>query len=138
MGRLFILIISTWLIGGCTPQMDPAPEQSNQEEGMFEGEQAEAHNSDALLTDSRDEVDGTADRISTTDAEALVREHLNISATSNTIVLYDSELEDGRYVIHVYDVMDNELDENNQVTQGWYTVDPITKDLAELNRPTGR
>jgi hypothetical protein len=128
MVRFLFLFLLSMLIIGCTPQTDPPAEHANDEEGMFEGEHGEEHSSDELLMDSREEVDGTHDTIATTEAEALVRQHLNIDQNSDTVVVFDSEL-NGNYIIHVYDLLEGE-----QSGSKWYMVDTQSKVITEYNK----
>jgi hypothetical protein len=137
MHRFLIVFLLSTIAMGCTANdVDPSPEQlsDQQDEGMFEGEIGEMHSNDALLIDSRGEVDGENDRISTTAAETLVREHLNVTPNSDTVVVYDSELENDLYVIHVYDLLDEGKDSELNESEGWYTVNAKTKEIQEYNK----
>jgi hypothetical protein len=136
-GLLSVFLLSFITMGCAANDVAPPPEElSEQEEGMFEGEKGEIHSNDALLTDSRDEVDGENDRISTTAAETLVREHLNVESNSDTVVVYDSELENNLYLIHVYDLLDEGKDTERNDSRGWYTVNARTKEIQEYNKET--
>jgi hypothetical protein len=122
------------LIGCTANNAEPLPEATNEPKGMFEGETGEQHSNDALLIDSRSQVDGENERISTTDAEALVRERLEIDPKSDTIVVYDRELENGLYVIHVYDVVNNGQNSRRNTSDKWYTVNSKTKEIKKYNK----
>lgn len=55
-------------------------------------------------------------------AVSIVRQQLDISTDSSTIVEFDHHDQEGNYVIHVYDVIKNEK-ESHTATIGWYIVD---------------
>ncbi len=130
---LFLLVLAV----GCTANdPDPPAEQSNeqQEEGIVGDEKGEQHTTDELLTDSREEVDMADDTISITEAESLVNEHLNIDPQSNTIVVFDSELENGDYLIHVDHLTKQNNDSDHHAIEGWYTVNPRTREINEYKQ----
>ncbi|TLS38594.1 hypothetical protein [Pseudalkalibacillus caeni] len=60
-----------------------------------------------------------------------VREELGISPDSSTIIEYDHD-EDGQYVIHVYDIIENEGEPGHTATRGWYLVNPETGTISDL------
>lgn len=54
-------------------------------------------------------------------AENLVRRYLEVGDSANTFVEYDHK-QDGKFVIHVYDVIKQGEKEKQIVTRGWYSV----------------
>lgn len=64
-----------------------------------------------------------------TQAEELVKQHLNLSSDQNVKVVYDHDADNGDYIIHVYEfVVDNsQTGEGHTTTWGWYGVNKQTK-----------
>lgn len=65
-------------------------------------------------------------KISIQEAEQLVREYLGISKSSDTVVEFD-RMEDGVYIIHVYDFVNQ-----HTATRGWYVVALDTGKLESM------
>lgn len=135
--RLFkILFFIILLSVGCTAnqQQQEATEPLNVQnvERKFGADKGETTSSDHLLIDARTEVDlGNDQTLTTTEAEALVHNYLNIEPQSNSIVMFDSVLDNGDYLIHVYDLIND--DDNNQehTSRAWYRVNPETREINE-------
>lgn len=67
------------------------------------------------------------EKLTTKQAEDLVRKKLHIPKNADTIVEFDFELEAGIYAIHVYKVVDD-----HTATIGWYQVDATTRTVESL------
>ncbi|MBM6617651.1 hypothetical protein [Bacillus suaedaesalsae] len=132
-----LMLICLFMVG-CSTTNDaepPAEQGTNQDEGMFEGEENDKQSNDDLLIDSREEVDGdNDDRISTTKAEELVREQLQIDEGSNTVVAYDSETASGHYLIRVNTVHDDTTNQHETDHDGLYTVNAITGEIQKSQK----
>lgn len=62
-----------------------------------------------------------------------VRDHLEISEDSDTIVEMDHLNENGNYVVHVYDVIEHENDQGSHTaTVGWYIVNKKSGEINNL------
>lgn len=66
-------------------------------------------------------------KLSPADAENKVRNHLNITSSSNILCEYDHD-EGEEYVIHVYQIVKDELG-GHTATYGWYNVNPNTGEV---------
>ncbi|EZP75192.1 hypothetical protein H839_16868 [Parageobacillus genomosp. 1] len=97
-------------------------EEKNESESQPASGNQDQNNSAAEETDEQH-------KLTSEEAEQLVRKHLNIGTQSNLRVKYDHDNEKGHYVIHVYEfVVDNpETGEGHTATVGWYAVDPKSK-----------
>ena len=64
------------------------------------------------------------------EAEDLVRNYLQLEDRPEVKVQFDHE-EDGRYVIHVYEIVGSG-EESHTATLGWYYVDPKTQKIESM------
>jgi hypothetical protein len=129
---LIFFLLCSFLVSCAANNSDPPAEQlTKQEDGMAGGEEGEHHSTDEQLVESREEVNPTDHTLSITQAETLVHERLNIDASSDTVVVFDSELENGDYLIRVYDLLEEDEDTEQHKNEGWYTVNPETKEINE-------
>jgi predicted nucleic acid-binding Zn-ribbon protein len=129
---LIFFLLCSFLVGCAANDADPPAEQpTEQEDGMFGSEEGEHHTTDEQLVESREEVNPSDQTLSITQAEALVYEHLNIDASSDTVVVFDSEIENGDYLIYVYDLLEEDKGTEQHTNEGWYTVNPETKEIKE-------
>ncbi len=64
-------------------------------------------------------------------AVSIVRQQLDISTDSSTIVEFDHHDQDGNYVIHVYDIVKTEK-ESHTATIGWYIVNKQNGQVENL------
>lgn len=135
-------LLPVWMIlciglAGCatTNEVDPPAEAGTDgNEGMLQEEEVEKQPNEDLLIDSREEINGEDDRITTAEAEELVREHLQIDEGSHTVVAYNSNLEDGRYLIRVNTMKDNTTDEDRATNDGWYAVNATSGEVQRYNK----
>ncbi|GAA0436817.1 hypothetical protein GCM10008983_11910 [Lentibacillus halophilus] len=66
------------------------------------------------------------------EAQKLVRDHAGLTNKPNVKVEYD-HMENDRYVIHVYDVVDHEQDSaSHTATRNWYYVEPKTGGIQSM------
>ncbi|TWT27737.1 Ig-like domain-containing protein [Planomicrobium sp. CPCC 101110] len=84
-------------------------------EGPPEGEEAEIE----------EEPSG---KITPEEAELLVRQYLGTEQNTERSFIYDHDNELGDYVIHVYDVVKDDISSHN-FTYGWYGVNPETGEV---------
>ena len=147
---LFIITISTFFIVACSPAEDDVTTDPNEEtneeanddsftdqqeenDSANESDQNEEDNSNTEESDESDETNENQDSedesntdtnedITEEDAVTIVREELDISAQSETIVEVDHVDDAGDYVVHVYDIVETE-EGSHTATIGWYIVD---------------
>ncbi|KAA0548142.1 hypothetical protein FZW96_10475 [Bacillus sp. BGMRC 2118] len=133
MYRLIITCaLFSMVLAGCNTNQSaepPAEQNTHQAEGMFEAGADEEQSNDDLLINSRYEAEGQEDKISTTRAENLVKEHLQINENSNTVVAYVSKTEDGHYLIRVNTVDDDTNQRQDTSNDGLYMVNAKTGEI---------
>lgn len=72
-----------------------------------------------------------SDLISDIQAESIVREKLGLEENKDVRVEFD-RMEEKSYLIHVYDVVENDEGKTQNATRGWYLVDPETKEVTDF------
>ncbi|WP_246944006.1 hypothetical protein [Bacillus pinisoli] len=81
-----------------------------------------------------DDPDFEDDSLSVIEAESLVHDYLNLEAGSDTIVMFDSELENGDYLIYVYDLLEEDKGTNQHKNEGWYRVNPTNGEIEKYQK----
>lgn len=127
---IICLISSTLLLTSCGEKNIKAPITSNKEQDQL----VENNNEPNEQTkDKSQESQGEPDSAGVTKEDAVqkVRDYLNLNDDLNVIIEYDHE-RDGKYVIHVYDVVDQDSEREHTATRGWYIVDPATGSIESM------
>lgn len=70
-------------------------------------------------------------QLTSKEAEEKVRAYLQISKDTDVIVEFDHKVEN-RYVIHVYDLIDEGQKTEHTATRGWYYVDIATGEIESM------
>ncbi|MBD8068490.1 hypothetical protein [Bacillus sp. PS06] len=130
MNRWFFILLCILLMSGCGLSRDEAsPTDVDLNEGMGDTAEDGYQSDEELLVESRTARININEHggYSRFEAEKLVRDYLNITDDSTTVVLFDRE-ENDQYIIHVTEILDqkNKSDHNE-----WYSVDPHTGKISE-------
>ncbi|MFA2809159.1 hypothetical protein [Bacillus mycoides] len=109
-----------------------AEEEKRQEEQKKEAEkkkqqakeQQQAKKQQQAKEQQQQTAQSSKQKLSPADAENKVRNHLNITSSSNILCEYDHD-EGEEYIIHVYEIVKDE-EGGHTATYGWYNVNPHT------------
>ena len=122
-----LVVILVLLLSACSTSEDnssPPPEDIDRNEGMGDTGENGIQTDEEQLVEARHEarldLENKKD-LTQFEAEQLVKEHLNISNQSDTVVMFDHE-ENDKYFIRVYDL----IDDKKNSKKGLYIVDPST------------
>lgn len=102
---------------------------NNSEEDSTEANSDESEE-DKASNDPSDTPDQNK-QLTESQAVAKVRAKLKNEIGNETIVEVDHTDEDGNYVVHVYDIVENN-GSSHTATRGWYTVNPTTEVIESL------
>lgn len=119
-----------------TSQSQPSDRQNDQEAKSDTKQEKEGRSGSTKQRSAKDdhkqseERDSDSEPLTKKQAEELVRRHLELDSRPEVKVQYDHD-EDGRYVIHVFEIVD-QGESSHSATLGWYYVDPKTQKIESM------
>ncbi|WP_456275698.1 hypothetical protein [Bacillus sp. AK128] len=124
------------LLSGCTNAntSPPAEEFTTNTNASNDSRGNEQQTTDEQLVDFREDMKEHDENLSVVEAESLVHDHLNLEPGSDTIVMFDSRLDNGDYLIYVYDLLEENKGTKQHHNEGLYRVDPKTGEIQKYKK----
>jgi hypothetical protein len=133
MSKLVVIMTVFLLASGCTG-VNPSPPAEEFTTNTTANNNDDQQTTDEQLVDFREDTQEVHDTLSVIEAESLVHDYLNLEAGSDTIVMFDSRLENGDYLISVFDLLEENKGTAQHKDEGLYAVDPETGEIKKYNK----
>ncbi len=130
---MILTLISMLLITGCSENSTEAPSTTLAEDKSLQNvanqnESNSTHDDKGKIEKAQSEE---TKPMEVQQAENLIRQYLELGDSTDTFVEYDHN-QKGKFVIHVYDIIDKGKTTEHTATRGWYLVDPETENIEVL------
>ncbi|MBM7659575.1 putative nucleic acid-binding Zn-ribbon protein [Bacillus mesophilus] len=133
MNKLVVMMTVFLIAAGCNG-VNPSPPAEEFTTNTNANNNDEQQTTDEQLVDFREDAQEVNDTLSVIEAESLVHDYLNLEAGSDTIVMFDSRLENGDYLISVFDLLEENKGTAQHKKEGLYTVNPDTGEIKKYKK----